>query len=120
MNREAKHDELRLKKEEGKSIDADKDDVNQVGHCEKTSDGNFSGQYAQNEDDLLSFVAKINQVYLATLYKDDVNQVGRGEKTSNGNFSGPLAQNEDDHLSFVATINKVYQATLGCPFSSVS
>ena len=67
MLRKAKRLERRLKKEEGKSIIIDKDDVNQVGRGEKTSESKFSRLLAQNEDDLLSFVAKINKVYQGTL-----------------------------------------------------
>jgi hypothetical protein len=67
MSRQAKRLERRLKKEEGTPNEVDGDVVDQVGRGDKTPDGKFAKLLAQNEDDLLNFVAKINKVYQETL-----------------------------------------------------
>ena len=68
MDRRVQRLERRLKKEEaeGKSSKVDGDDVNPIGRSE-TTDGKFARLLAQDEDVLLSFVAKINKVYQETL-----------------------------------------------------
>jgi hypothetical protein len=67
MDRRAKRLERRLKKEEETPIEVNGADVDQVGRGDRTLDGKFSKLLAQNEDDLLNFVAKINKVYQETL-----------------------------------------------------
>lgn len=67
MHRRTQRLERRLKKEEGKSIEVNDIDVDQLGRGDKTSDDKFAKLLAQNEDDLLNFVAKINKVYQETL-----------------------------------------------------
>ncbi len=68
MDRRKKRLERRLKKEEaqGKAREVNGEDTNQTGRVE-TSDGKFARLLAQDEDVLLSFVAKINKVYQETL-----------------------------------------------------
>ncbi len=64
MDRRKKRLERRLKKEEaqGKASEVKGEDANQIGRVE-TSDGKFARLLAQDEDVLLSFVAKINKLY---------------------------------------------------------
>jgi len=67
MHRRTQRLERRLKKEEGKSIEVNAIDVDQLGRGDKNSDDKFAKLLTQNEDDLLNFVAKINKVYQETL-----------------------------------------------------
>ena len=67
MDRKAKRLQRQREKAQAKSTAANTSDVDQPGLGNTTADDKFAKLLAQNEDDLLNFVAKINKVYQETL-----------------------------------------------------
>ena len=68
MDHRAKRLERRQKKEEAKSTEVGRSDVEQPGHT--TSDEKFAKLLTQNEDVLLNFVAKINKVCYSSKFSN--------------------------------------------------
>ncbi len=62
MDRQSKRVERRIKKQKGAPNEVNNTVVDQAGRGDKTSYGKFAKLLAQNKDNLLNFVAKINKV----------------------------------------------------------